>query len=403
MSAFHDFLQHGVYFCLGWSQIPRRLQEQIDDVLDHLPESFDVRVLVIPRIAPWRLVLFFGTMTAVAGWIVAQRADGNEAAWVAGGAILGAAFAFAMLWSYPRMLVLDGEGVRFIYRNCEISCPWSLFAAQGEPIHDGMFLVLPTSADAIDDVELRQHGQVLQSGSGVQWDAFTFLGDTQLKLRNTLQLAPPTLGMLLQELAFATTQVQTVVATAPVGTPATTRPPVSALEAPAHWTKDLNLGVVENGRTITLPVTRLQFPPACCCCDKPTGEQARIGARGRYFFFRTRSFLDFNIPCCRKCRLRETIKAWAGGLIGLGVVLVGAFAIVVAIMGPPAGDWSFHLLLTGLLALLPAVWMMDYGSRCLLRTKATYLRHSECVQLSFRQPGYAQQVSEFHKPSARNV
>lgn len=391
-----------IHWLLGWSRIPPALQQQIDSVLDDLPDSMDDGGLIIHRLATWRLSLISASLCAAFGWALSQRAGTQNLAWIVGGAVFGVIFARAMLRASPLMLTLDANGACFVYRQFTINCPWSLFATHGEPDHHGLSLLLPTNAKPIDDVVMTRHGKIIGFGKDVRLHSFTFLGDSQLRFTNTLQLASPVLGMLLQEFAFALTSDQSCAADTETDGAETRSSGDAVAFAAAQRPADSNIGVVATGHLITIPVTRLQFPPECCNCGQPTSGQARIKAPGPYMFFIVRSFwsLVFNISCCAKCRYLEIMRAWVGGILALGAVLASATAIAYAIVGPPAKNWSHFLIIAGVIALPTMLRAIDFGRRGLLRTKATYIQESESVQFSFRLRGYVERICKFQGTTA---
>ncbi len=383
-----------IYPFLGWSRIPHVLQVQINALLDSLPDSPSDRAISVHRIARWRLLLLFSPLFAAAGCAIGTHSNSNALVWLGAACVFGAAFVWATFRSYPRSLLLDARGVCFVCGNHEITCPWPLFAVRGEPQSHAMTVLMPVNPDVVNDVVLTRHGVIVERGFDIQADYLRFLESSQLRVINNLEISPQVLGMLLQELSFALTAKGSTGRGRPSHF---CGPTVSPELLPAARPEKDHLSVRSKDafQEITLPRTRLQFPPQCCACGQPTSDQAWIEASEKSLFSRSKLSVYFFIPCCKDCRWSETVRAWLGGILGASAMVAVAAVIAFATLGAPSGNWSSFLFLVGIIALFPMIPALDFGRHFLLRTKATYLRKSECVHFRFRQAGYAKRVRDY--------
>lgn len=379
---------------LGWSGIKPDLQLQINRLLDSLPDSLCNQRISIRRIATWRLLFVVFPIFALLGWVMGTKADSDVSAWIFGACVFGAAYLLAVFRSYPKRLELDSRGVCFVCANHEINCPWTLFAERGEPVSEGMILLVPINSDAVDDVVMSRRGVMVDRGRHIQVDYLKFLDNNQLRVISNLEASPQLLGMLLQELAFALTEAESTEAIIPrqlQGQQANQLP----LQRARCEQDDFEIVLRGAIQEITLPRTRLRFPPECCVCGQLTTEVTWIEACGRRMVSRLKPSVDFAIPCCRNCRKSETVRAWLGGFLSAATIVAGAAVISFAVLGAPTGKWSVFLTLVGIIAVFPMKQALDFGRRMLLRTTATYVWKSESVQLRFRQPGYALRIREY--------
>ncbi len=237
---------------------------------------------------------------------------------------------------------LDAEGVHFCRRSMEVFLPWEVFNASGNPIYDEERerLYQPLNGSRLDDIELRQGGELVATGVAASASHARLLSKGVIVLKSYYAVAPLELGYCL--LSIGRTLCHE-------GQPDSAKPP-----APALTGQRLNNGWL----LVDLP--NMVFPGACCSCLEPSTDQKlfRVDA----------SSMQFWIPFCKECARASQWKYWRvlgkyALLFTLATTLLAALlGLVLDLNGwSPPGDFVMTTLLTlcalvlgGFLCCLPA-------------------------------------------------
>jgi hypothetical protein len=81
-------------------------------------------------------------------------------------------------------IVLNRQGVEFKYRGEIVTCPWSLFRADGIPDGNYGCVIVPIAREFLDRVELLRETSTIAVGREVQHYPFQFCSESQVKLQN---------------------------------------------------------------------------------------------------------------------------------------------------------------------------------------------------------------------------
>jgi hypothetical protein len=243
--------------------------------------------------------------------------------------------------------ILGRNGARFVRGSTEVVCPWSVFAAAGQPIVDPVSsrnrMLLPIAPNAVGLVEARTGDTVVAKGLDVKTRQVRMRSSGELIIENLYQLNPHELGSLLLHLGRV------------LGTPPkrVSAPPTfdaeQAYSAPPPT-------VAKDG-WITVSLTRLNFLPVCCDCGDATTATKRFRAVNGF----EQAHLDVYIPVCEPCQKQYRRRYWKafgkffllyeavaaalgfalGALIGLqgqgGILMLQvaiAFAVMAALLAP---------------------------------------------------------------------
>jgi hypothetical protein len=299
-----------------------RVIPDLDDLL-HDPASYlaSSPVLIGPR-RMYGLAALFGI--AGFGFLAACFWTGqwkDEKLLLGTGLFLGASVWLG--WSLMmrgHALVLHRDGVEVKYRDTSVWCPWALFNADGAPfVPEGdspsLGLILPIAADAVPFVELRRHDACVAHGAQIKARQLLFPSGHEVVLPARYEVSAEELGHLLLQLGVRLGREL------PRGLP----PPE------AYQTAEVRYEEPDGGGWITVPLTRLVFPPVCCGCGEPTTTPMRFVVQGRYdwmqgFVLHDNRPLEVFIPTCEACQeamrqqhVQGSIKGLVLGLfVGLG-------------------------------------------------------------------------------------
>jgi len=127
----------------------------------------------------WILVLFASFRDDKKGPLL-ERPDGPFLLALLLGVVLGVLVGTTLVaWWILRggQMMLTSEGVELRYRQSVVSCPWSLFLADGEPLKRGAGdVLLPVQPKAVPLVELYQRGNLRAQGKAIKSRQLRFKG-----------------------------------------------------------------------------------------------------------------------------------------------------------------------------------------------------------------------------------
>jgi hypothetical protein len=287
-------------------------------------------------------------------------------------------------------LVLQPEGLEVKYRDTTVWCPWALFNAEGTPFvpdtdSPRIGLILPVDSEAVPFVELRRHETCVAHGSQVKGPQFVFTARDEVVLPARYEVRAGDLGGLLLQLGSRLGRQR------PRGTPPPEAYSGQEAERPAE---------PDGNGWITVPLTRLVFPPRCCDCGTATGETMRyyVGARWDWvtgLFVPTRA-LEVQVPTCLACQDKLRQQTHQGGVRGM--IFGSLFALGVSL----AYVWQEGLRRVDLIGFLAAVSLAVgallgflVGTAASRRPAAELKNYSPSrgfVSARFRNPEYASQI-----------
>lgn len=281
---------------------------------------------------------------------VVGKPDGERLA-MGIGLLLGALVWFS--WSLAMRgheIVLHPDGVEVIYYDTTVWAPWALFHVEGRPfVPDSdsprAGLTLPVNRLAVPYVELRRDGQAIEHGLKVRGPQWSWTSRDEVVLPARYEITAGDVGELLLMLGGRLGHDLPAAAAPPEAELPPVEPPPEP--DPSGW--------------ITLPLTRLRFPPCCARCEGPRDDSLPINVvpRGDWvtgMFFGTRA-IPVLVPVCEPCRdaiLRKQRTNTASGLV-LGGVL-GATAG--ALLGGWLTEGTAAALALGALAGLFVGWLV---------------------------------------------
>lgn len=289
-------------------------------------------------------------------------------------------------------LVLHPDGVEVQYRESTVWVPWALFNVDGHAFVPGgdnprVGVTLPAATSAIPFVELRRAGTPIAHGAEVKAVQWHFLGADSVVLPARYEVMAGELGELLLLLG------RRLGRELPKGVPLSSASAIDPLE-------DLPAAPDAAG-WISVPLTRLTFPPQCCDCGEPTYRMMpfRISSRADALLsllVPAGQPLELGIPVCESCQQRLREQQHRGGIRGmqLGAFLFGVLALLLA-WNEGLRDRSL-LLVIGLAALaVGALCGFLAGTLASRRLPAELSKYSPArgtLSLRFRHPEYAASV-----------
>jgi hypothetical protein len=288
--------------------------------------------------------------------------------------------------------ILGGDGVRMIRGTNEVFCPWDLFSAPGRPIihfrqnatetnPTGEF-ELPVASTAVHRVEARKHGVLIARGMNVKTAQFRFRSPEVAALTNFSRVSTAEFaGTLL-------TWGRLLGHAPPAGAAAAMEPGPAALES---------AGRCDNDGWITVHLTRLAFPPACCDCGAPTATTQPFTVHHNL------GHAPIAIPVCEPCQrafqrtyrrafwkpFLATVAIGAGTGFLAGLVVTGAQRK----FGFPEVAIIFSILL-GVVSLFVGWFVSKRQATRIVPPPVQvrrYLKNGN-VTLRFRRPEYAAQM-----------
>jgi hypothetical protein len=364
----------------------RPVEVVIPDYADLLQRPQDVlsgREIPIGPAPRYRLAVLVCLFAPVVPFAVLRTWD-----WQWAGIAWGVGLALALLFLVgpgATSLVLREDGVEFRERRRVVRCPWALFNAPGNPFWGEMGeMILPVSTSAVPYVELLEHGIVLAQGAQVRRGTVRFPSGDRVVLTGSYEIESTVLGGLLLHLG-RTLGTKPLEGWAP--------PEAFPAEAPA------GAGATADG-WISLRLTNLSFPPACCGCGQTPDKTLPVIAHGANHHLIAllslghvhAGYLAMSLPVCKACLQDNRRRGWrlrcwsvAAGLLfavlvsfSLYPVLdeVGRVAIFIpaCIFGPLLGFGLGEILV---------------DRRCSPVTGARYSKRRNNVRLRFRNQDYA--------------
>jgi hypothetical protein len=305
-----------------------------------------------------------------------------------------------LLWSLlmrGHSLVLHPDGVEVKYLDTAVWCPWALFNVEGAPfVPEGdsprTGMTLPVASEAVPFVELRRHEAAVAHGAEVRGRQWLFNAADEVVLPARYEVAAGDLGHLLLQLG------RRLGRELPRGAPprgAEQAAPVEAVPSaadPRGW--------------ITVPLTRLVFPPVCCDCGQATDATQRLTVEARGdrilgLFVQQVQPLELAVPVCPSCQARMRQQLHRGGVRGMATgatVLLG--------LGALAGGDPATMLAVGLgFAAVGGILGFLAGTSAARRPPAELCRYSPSrgtVAVRFRNPDYTALVLETMQVRARS-
>jgi hypothetical protein len=358
-------------------------------------------VVVGPR-RMYALAALFGLpgLALLASCAVAGKGDGERLA-LGIGLLIGASVWLS--WSLMlrgHSLVLHPDGLEVNYRDTSVWCPWALFNAEGEPFvpesdSPRTGLTLPAAPEAVPFVEFRRRGATVAFGAEVRGRQWQFNSGDEVVLPARYEVVAGDLGQLLLQLG------RRLGRELPRGAPPHAAEMVASLDevrmTPDRW------------GWLTVPLTRLAFPPVCCDCGERTDATLRLaveatGDRFMGILVQQVRPLELAVPVCPVCQARLRQNLHRGGVRGMAAgatVLLGMGALVGLQGGADPGTvFAFGL---GSAAVGGIVGFL-LGTSASRRPPAELCRYSPSrgtVAVRFRNPEYAALVLETMQAKAR--
>lgn len=286
-------------------------------------------------------------------------------------------------------LVLQPDGVEVQYRETTVWVPWALFNVDGHSFVPGgdsprVGLTLPVAVSVIPFIELRREGTPIAHGAEVKAVQWEYRGDDSVVLPARYEIMAGELGELLLWLGRRLGRER------PKGVPISQAIPQAGRD-------DLQEAPNAEG-WITVPLTRLAFPPQCCDCGERTSRTLnfRISSRGDALLnvvMPTGEPLDVPIPVCEACQQRLREEQHRGGIRGMQMgasLFFGLTLLLHWIVGLQAGS----VLLVISVAALAVGGLVGFifgtlVSRRLPAELSGYSPSRGTLSLRFRHPEYA--------------
>ncbi len=309
----------------------------------------------------------------------------------------GSVWLFWSLLLRGHSLVLHPEGVEVRYTRTSVWCPWALFNAEGEPFvpetdSPRLGLTVPVWREAIAFVELRRDETTIAHGTQVSARQFRFAGSEAVVLPARYEVAAEDLGQLLLQLG------RRLGRELPRGTPPREAAEVAALDRLPQ--------APEAGGRLSVPLTRLVFPPICCDCGQATDSTWPMPVTGGSGWIvspliQQARRLSVPVPLCEACQRNLREQTHRGGLVGMvagaGVGAAAALALTAAQAATLLPMLLGGLAVGGLLGFIVGTLAAD---RRPVRISGYSPTHGT-VSLSFRNRDYAALVIEAMRARAQ--
>jgi hypothetical protein len=331
---------------------------------------------------------------------VAGKGDGERLALGIGLLVGSSVWLGWSLMMRGHVLVLHPDGIEVKYRDTEVWCPWALFNVEGEPfVPEGdsprTGLTLPVAPEAVPFVELRRQGATVAFGAEVRGRQWLFNAGDEVVLPARYEVAAGDLGQLLLQLGRR------------LGRELPRGAPPHAAEMGASL-DEVRLTPDRHG-WLTVPLTRLAFPPVCCDCGERTDATLPLaveatGDRLLGLLVQQVRPLELGVPVCPACQARLRHNLHRGGVRGMAagaVVLLGMGALV----GLQGGADAATIFALGLgCAAVGGIVGFLLGTSASRRPPAELCRYSPSrgtVAVRFRNPEYTTLVLETMQAKAR--
>lgn len=216
------------------------------------------------------------------------------------------------------------DSVRCAQAAAVVKLPWRVLDQTGTPLIDSWDrrMVLPIKPDAVAELELWRDGLRCSQGSLVQTRQAKVLDAAKVAIKGAYGIDPDELASFVLWLAS--------ILAPDAGSDPSER--MATGESP-------ELSLSEHGkgspRWMTLDLSRLELPAACCGCGQTGFEWRQIEAVNLWLFALTatqyRSSIYMSVPVCNRCwRLH---KKWKWALAGIAGIVGGVAALLMALTG----------------------------------------------------------------------
>jgi hypothetical protein len=372
-----------------------RFLPDLDDFLYDPRACLQVAPLVIGPRRMYGLAALFALPGAVllASCAAVGKGDGERLALGIGLLVGGSVWLLWSLLMRGHSLVLHPDGVEVKYQDTVVWCPWALFNVAGEPfVPEGdsprTGLTLPVAPEAVPFVELRRHDAAVAHGAEVRGRQWVFNAADEVVLPARYEVAAGDVGRLLLQLG------RRLGRELPRGMAVRSAAPAASLDAvrvePDRW------------GWVTVPLTRLVFPPVCCDCGQATDttQPFAVEARGDWLvglLAQPVRPLELAVPVCSACQARQHADLHRGGVRGMGG---GAALMLVlgAVAGHLVGADAGSMLALGMgFAAVGGILGFLLGTSASRRPPAELCRYSPSrgtVAVRFRNPDYTALVLE---------
>jgi hypothetical protein len=284
-------------------------------------------------------------------------------------------------------MVLSERGVELHYRGTVVVCPWQLFNTPGQPVFPRRdLLILPVDPAAVPLVEAYRGGHLVAVGMDVDTKQLQLPSPAEALLLPLYRINALVLGKIVLHLGRVLG----------AATPNAARP--QGLRR-TELAEDVSGG--NSDGWITIPLTRLVFPPRCCACGAPTRGRQKFSAHelsldpGRLLHPTLSESVHVWVPVCYACQTANQRRVFHAVVYGFGI---GLLLVSMSVGG--ARLWPGNLIIAYLVMfslflgpLLGGVIGYYLGRA---RSQPVQLRHYEpangTVSIRFRRPGYAEQV-----------
>ncbi len=240
--------------------------------------------------------------------------------------------AFGWWYGRPEIVLLE-KGVTFQGKRYQVFCPWALFSAPGEPFfRPGIpvpeTVILPIAPEYVSLIEIREDGNYIgHDRLRRARHLFTLTKSNQMSITGWYQANLAEVGALLLKLGQAMPAAGNQVAARALHESPIDSMPVAVQPRSNGW--------------VTVNLTHLKFPEACCRCTKPTSKIVTSDLSPRWSWIwgaltHLHTSLELPLPVCENCQanhrkelqLGATIGAIAGlTIFGGGSLLCGADAV----------------------------------------------------------------------------
>jgi hypothetical protein len=104
-----------------------------------------------------------------------------------------------LYWLRGGEITLYTDRIEFRFRHRVVTCPWRLFNVRGDPAWlDSWTLAMPVNRQAIREVNLLSHGDVVETGRDIDSKQFRFRADSRERITNKLDIPEIALRDLYQ-------------------------------------------------------------------------------------------------------------------------------------------------------------------------------------------------------------
>lgn len=230
--------------------------------------------------------------------------------------VVGAGFFIGLgVWYGRPEIVLREKGVTIHDGHSLVFCPWELFNAPGTPFgRPGIpeQVLVPVAPHVVPLIELRIEGRQLgyEFRHGVR-HLLTITKPNEIRLSGWYAVSLVEVGTLFLHLGRSLA-------------PQESEQPES--DSVASTSADLSAACLqpEKGDWITVSLTQLEFPEACCRCCAPTDTVVTYHLEPRWSWLwsiitHVHEHLEVPLPVCERCHANDRRRRWCGILTGLAV------------------------------------------------------------------------------------